>query len=229
MALSLFISFSKTDYFENFYLVFYITYLFNMSNAEFYYNLYVKLYKDFENPQKLIDRVWKNMKKTHVSSIFFVRNPRLTILDLIKKFCIYFPKIKYEDYVYLDDLSIEDLGQLFLNNATFTIQTFSEETNLQKIQKTYILFYLFEICSVISFVILLKIKSYELYTKIEQSLYAPVFLNNHIDLFIEIIKRINILKKEHKKQSYDEINIKLLQKKYPSIAQPLQFIVSKYL
>jgi|LauGreDrversion4_2_1035121.scaffolds.fasta_scaffold358170_2 hypothetical protein len=195
-----------------------------MSNAEFYYNLYVELYKDYENPRTLlIDRVWEHMKMTHLSSIN-ERNPRLLTLDLIKKFCIYFPKIKYEYYINLDDSSFKLLCQLFKNNAHIIISMLPVKTTLQRIQQTDFLLYLFEICSVISYV-----GSCGVFVDIDNHLYPSTFLKNNIECFIDIIKKINNLKKEHKKKSYDEINIKLLQKKYPSMAQPLQYIVSKYL
>ena len=57
----------------------------------------------------------------------------------------------------------------------------------------------------------------------------PTLLIHDSNMLWKCAKNIKSNQNRYRQKQYDKINLKLISKKYPSLHQPLQYIVSKYL
>jgi hypothetical protein len=190
----------------------------------------------FDNPEGYSNReIWNVIKKRlNLTSCFLdKKGDRLTIINLIKKFYECVPAKNFNYFLSIQDtVSPPELIDEF---RTYIVEEYLKKmpknNELQKLQVLYLQIYLFEILAAMSLVTSTDTihLSISIFYKIDYIEEVPPLIQNGKNLLYAVLKRINITKDEHTKKSYDKLNVKLLSMKYPTIAQPLQFIVSKYL
>ena len=206
-----------------------------MSSAKVYFELF---HSSETNDSNISELIWNRIKLNHnFKALYYTFNNPITILDLIKKFCIYMPQIKFEVYANLyGEISDEDLTNLFKKNVIEHFKNMPFISTLQKIQKFYMQLYYIEIYALISCINggLEPITFPALQTTshhIEESSFEiiPSLVENGYKLLKGIVLMIDRLEKKHRQECFDKKNIKLLSSKYPNIAHPIQHIVSKFL
>ena len=179
--------------------------------------------------------LWNLIKKRLdlASSFYDLKGNRLTVINLIKKF---YENVQAKNFEYFleiqDTVSQTELAEQFKNYIIPNyLKKMPRENELQELQVIYTQVYLFEILSAISLVTNTDTihLSISIFHNIVYTEDVPPFVINGRNLLKAVLTKINKIKEQYQRKSYDKLNIKLLQKKYPKIAQPIQFIVSKYL
>ena len=187
------------------------------------------------NPEGFSNReLWNVIKKRlNLRSCFLDRKgDRLTPINLIKKF---YESVPFDNLDYFlniqDSVSDDELIQQFRNYTTSQLKKMPKNNELERLQIFYIQVYMFEILCAISLVSTTDTIhfSISIFYNIDYTEEVPPLVQNGRELFSMLIRKIDAVKNEHKKKSYDKLNIKLLSMKYPTIAQPIKYIVSKYL
>ena len=194
-------------------------------------NEYIDLFK---NPEFSNRELWNLIKKRlDLRSCFLDRKGnRLTPINLIKKF---YESVPFGNFDYFLDIqesvSDDELIQQFRNYTASQLNKMPKNNELERLQVFYIQVYIFEILCAMSLITTTDIIhfSISIFYNNDYIEEVPPLVQNGKVLFGKLLERIDKVKNEHKQKSYNKINIKLLSMKYPSIAQPLQFIVSKYL
>ncbi len=192
--------------------------------------------------------IWNAVKKRLNIELDFSKTKRCTkfymvykgnkakAIDLIKEFYENVPAKNLEYFFEIEDsVSPNELATAFVKCIYEYIKKMPNSNSLQKIQILYTRLYFFETVAAINFI--LSDEGQDNIYMSKSSIYDGFQVHENIPMVVvsfknelkEILETINPTKEQHKKETIDKINIKLLQKKYPSIAQPLQFIVSKYL
>lgn len=179
--------------------------------------------------------LWNLIKKRlNLSSCFYyLKGDRLTVINLIKKFYENVPAKNFEHFLEIQDtVSQGELAEQFQHYIIPEyLKKMPKNNELQQLQIIYTQIYLFEILAAISLVTSTDTihLSISIFHNIVYTEDVPPFVENGRKLLYAVLNKLNKLKEEHQRKSYDKLNIKLLQKKYPKIAHPLEFIVSKYL
>ena len=190
----------------------------------------------FNRPEGYSDRdLWNLIKKRlNLSSCFYdFKGNRLTVINLIKKFYENVPDKNFEHFLEIQDtVSQGELAEQFKNYIIWNyLKKMPKNNELQELQVIYTQVYFFEILSAISLVNSTGMidLSISIFYKIDYEEDVPPFVINGRNLLKAVLNKLNKVKEQYQRKSYDKLNIKLIQKKYPKIAQPIQFIVSKYL
>ena len=194
-------------------------------------NEYIDLFK---NPEFSNRELWNLIKKRlDLRSCFLDRKGnRLTPINLIKKFYESVPFGNFDYFLDIQDsVSDDELIQQFRNYISSQLTKMPKNNELERLQVFYIQVYIFEILCAMSLITTTDTIhfSISIFYNIDYIEEVPPLVQNGKILFGKLLERIDTVKNEYKQKSYDKLNIKLLSMKYPSIAQPLQFIVSKYL
>jgi hypothetical protein len=203
-----------------------------MSSAKVYFDLF---HSSETNDFNISELIWNRIKLNHDFTNQRFNNP-ITILDLIKKFCIFLPQIKFEVYADLyGEISNEDLTNLFKKNVIEHFQNMPFLSTLQKIKKFYMQLYYFEIYALISCInggfepITFPILQTSSHVEERTIEIIPSLVENGHKVLKGIVIMINRLEKKHRQECFDKKNIKLLSSKYPNVTHPIQHIVSKFL
>ena len=179
--------------------------------------------------------LWNLIKKRlDLASCFLDRKgDRLTVIHLIKKFYENVPAKNFEHFLEIQDtVSPLELAEQFQHYIIPEyLKKMPKNNELQELQVLYTQVYLFEILAAISLVTSTDTihLSISIFHNIVYTEDVPPFVENGRNLLYAVLNRLDKAKVAHQRKSYDKLNIKLIQKKYPKIAQPIQFIVSKYL
>ncbi len=195
-------------------------------------NEYINLFK---NPEFSNRELWNLIKKRlDLRSCCFLdrKGNRLTPINLIKKFYESVPFGNFDYFLDIQDsVSDDELIQQFRNYISSQLTKMPKNNELERLQVFYIQVYIFEILCAMSLITTTDIIhfSISIFYNNDYIEEVPPLVQNGKVLFGKLLERIDTVKNEYKQKSYDKLNIKLLSMKYPSIAQPLQFIVSKYL
>jgi hypothetical protein len=211
-----------------------------------YYSIDTYL-KAFESKNFSVSQIWNIIKEKHNFSSFYNENgTRTTILDLIKKFCEFAPVVSIDRFNELneyfsislrDDVSVVSEKKLLSEFRYHMVQyfySFKCTTILEALQAHYIQLYSIEIimlgsCIIDTTSLMFDYSNVKICDPDDNINLPPTLLIHDSNMLWKCAKNIKSNQNRYRQKQYDKINLKLISKKYPSLHQPLQYIVSKYL